>query len=206
MIKLFEEFINEAKITFPLKMPSGASSYNNRWTWYKRSGYVGGKTIQKYLDKCTELKWTEDFKHNTTPNDNVSNNWQRVSPDENWKLTAYSHYGETASDNSYELSLEYIGKEDLNEYALDNVNKHYNIKVKGKSYTFVEGANSDLTLQYKNDIYEIKNTGYLNFWCFRNGKRMSYEELNIEELKYEKSWQTNQIGLLINQIEKLLNK
>jgi hypothetical protein len=30
MIKLFEEFINEAKITFPLKMPSGASSYNNR--------------------------------------------------------------------------------------------------------------------------------------------------------------------------------
>lgn len=118
-IKTYGEFLNESennsdllKLSKQLKFPSGSKSTHNGIEWSKRSGHAGSKMVSKTLAAAKELGWKHDFKQtNDATGDKVTNHNVLYDKEGLYKLAGYSHYGNTAYDNSYSLRLEKINSE-----------------------------------------------------------------------------------------------
>ncbi len=95
-----------------LKLPMGQAScyssntYNETYNWNKRGGHAGTKIIAKARQRAVELGWTEVIQqHNDATGDKVTNAGEYMNPERTVKMYANYHYGATAMDNRYTITL-----------------------------------------------------------------------------------------------------
>lgn len=92
-----------------IKFPSGSArkEYGGSIHWSKRGGHAGDKIVQAVLYNAKKSGWKveTDKQTNNATGDVVTNIDALVDPTGRYKLTGYSKYGVTSSDNWYDLKL-----------------------------------------------------------------------------------------------------
>ena len=120
--RIYRESNGEADIKKLLKMngvtklPSGVKISHDRIEWRKNGGYAGGKTLGKMRTILEGAGWKKGkWKPSSSPDGSwTSNSDNYTSPDGKIVMSYYSHYGSTASDNSYGFTFK-LAESTMNE-------------------------------------------------------------------------------------------
>ena len=97
---------NPAKVIKSL-VPSGASVDEDGFSWSKKGGYAGEKTIETFKKKYSDAGWKpEESKSTASPDGEVVRNSNKlISPDGNLEISFERSYGVMPSDNRYYMTL-----------------------------------------------------------------------------------------------------
>lgn len=100
------------KLASSLKFPSGSGrrEYSTTIYWAKRGGHGGAKTVSAVVDNAIKSGWTKpESKHTSNATgDIVTNQDSLIDPSGKYMLKSYKRYGNTASENWFELTIELI--------------------------------------------------------------------------------------------------
>lgn len=100
------DLVEFKKLAAQLRLPSGGHFYGDSWSWNKRGGHAGIKTIIRVLDTAEASGWTKGGHYDASSPDGgtVGRRSVWVSP-EGYQLQTSMSYGVTAHSNSFSINL-----------------------------------------------------------------------------------------------------